>query len=386
MIVICCIAAASVRSQDLKAMEIDLQHTPVDDKKEVKRKVDAILKIDPLNEVGTRYLTYTYKSKVSYDSTEALFNRLKRENPGNPVPYLLSAKIRYHNISLSDTMRVVELRKALDFDSTNLETLSLLGRSYYTLFTEKNAVYYARESRLHFSRAIRIDSQVFATLKYPVIQASMFLKDPDFVTAYEVADEEPVVDSLNVPGSGWYFPMSSFLRLESDWRTNYAVDVVWRVDDATFVLNWYSNVLRSLREPLLFKKLNNSEYRLTLLGAFDEPIVSRIVRTGNEHTLVYKHKEGSEPQWADELTVYESRRLTQQDWDKFKSLLEATDFWNMPTFNDRMGFDGSWWILEGVDNGKYHVVHRWTPQSDNYQKCGLFLLDLVAPDVPIGKK
>jgi hypothetical protein len=45
----------------------------------------------------------------------------------------------------------------------------------------------------------------------------------------------------------------------------------------------------------------------------------------------------------------------------FLARLNQTHFWTMPTDSPRYGKDGSQWILEGVNDGKYHLVARWSP-------------------------
>jgi hypothetical protein len=47
-----------------------------------------------------------------------------------------------------------------------------------------------------------------------------------------------------------------------------------------------------------------------------------------------------------------------------------------------MGNDGSQWIIEGVRNGKYNVVDRWTPRDSAYQELGMFLINLTDLDIP----
>ncbi len=36
--------------------------------------------------------------------------------------------------------------------------------------------------------------------------------------------------------------------------------------------------------------------------------------------------------------------------------------------------DGSQWVLEGVRDGRYHVVDRWSPESGLYRETCLILL------------
>ena len=41
--------------------------------------------------------------------------------------------------------------------------------------------------------------------------------------------------------------------------------------------------------------------------------------------------------------------------------------WEMPEDIEVFGLDGSTWIIEGIRDGEYHMVHRWSP--DAYKEC-----------------
>lgn len=56
--------------------------------------------------------------------------------------------------------------------------------------------------------------------------------------------------------------------------------------------------------------------------------------------------------------------------------LENENFWELPTKKETLGFDGAQWVIEGLQDGKYHLVDRWTPESGSIRKIGLFLLEL----------
>src|SRR5260370_19702425 len=45
----------------------------------------------------------------------------------------------------------------------------------------------------------------------------------------------------------------------------------------------------------------------------------------------------------------------------FLKHLNRAHFWEMPTESQHRDFDGAEWILEGVQDGKYHIAGRWCP-------------------------
>lgn len=63
--------------------------------------------------------------------------------------------------------------------------------------------------------------------------------------------------------------------------------------------------------------------------------------------------------------------VTPENVANFSATLAKADFWNMQPDEPRrgLGLDGAEWILEGVQNGEYHIVVRWCPatKSDSPQ-------------------
>jgi hypothetical protein len=73
--------------------------------------------------------------------------------------------------------------------------------------------------------------------------------------------------------------------------------------------------------------------------------------------------------------------------------LQRLAFWAMPTEEEQappaasatthqgptlkvIGTDGSRWILEGIRDGEYHVVDRWSPKENSYSQLCKYLLRL----------
>ena len=59
-----------------------------------------------------------------------------------------------------------------------------------------------------------------------------------------------------------------------------------------------------------------------------------------------------------------------------RRVLERAGFWDMASFEDSAGMDGSQAVLEAVRAGRYHVVDRWSPHDTPYAKLITFLLEL----------
>ena len=74
----------------------------------------------------------------------------------------------------------------------------------------------------------------------------------------------------------------------------------------------------------------------------------------------------------------EIRRSVELHSDKVSSFLKGLEnisFWELPGPDPKMGgFDGAQWVLEGLRDGSYHVVDRWTPRGEPYRNLCLMLL------------
>jgi hypothetical protein len=93
--------------------------------------------------------------------------------------------------------------------------------------------------------------------------------------------------------------------------------------------------------------------------------------------LYWKVGAPSEGMKPGKLKSSESRQITSEEWNTMLTLLQSTDFWKMPTTKRSLGTDGSQWIIEGMDNGRYHVVDRWSPKNDNFEKVGTYMIKLA---------
>jgi hypothetical protein len=79
----------------------------------------------------------------------------------------------------------------------------------------------------------------------------------------------------------------------------------------------------------------------------------RYVLTG----VVFDQDDGGD--WQPWRTT--SRGLTEDEWGEFRKRPIACSFWRLAkTDNKHYGLDGETWALEGVRDGRYHSVTRWS--------------------------
>lgn len=365
--------------KDLETLIKELHELEFKNLKGIRKKTEKILKLDPLNETAILYLIRAYKCANHQDSAKIFFNKLKMKNPKSPIPYILSARYLYEELTLKDTLELDELRGAIKIDSNNFEANSTLGKSYYKLFNLNQTSYYADQCRKYLLKAIELDSTYQKFYKYSIIQTSHFLNDTNFISTYERKAFEIKTDSLNVPiDNEWYFPITSFFGDKKDWRTDYKVNILREIFSISFKMGWYSYILSVLEEPIIFNQNQKTIYRFTWIRSFHEPIIIRLEKTDNNYNLIWKESNGKGGYNAGKLETNSYKQLTIEQWENFINLLHATDFWNMPAeLENEDGLDGAQWILEGLDNGKYHVVDRWSTRNKKYKECCIYLMKLT---------
>jgi hypothetical protein len=154
-----------------------------------------------------------------------------------------------------------------------------------------------------------------------------------------------------------------------------------------FRAKWYSRQLEALEEPSLLELAKNSyeSYRFLWLRSFHHPVAVRFdMRADGIGVLTTKVASGAGGFKPGHLVENMSRPLTRAQTQAFLARLKKVGFWSLPSpVNDQTGPDGSEWIIEGVKEGKYHVVDRWSPNEGAVHELGLYLaIGLAQMNVP----
>jgi hypothetical protein len=145
-----------------------------------------------------------------------------------------------------------------------------------------------------------------------------------------------------------------------------------------FKADWCSTQLRALKEPSLFELAHDPRaqtYRFLWLRTFHHPIAIRVdLKPDLTGTLTSKVGSGAGGYSPGSLIQNSSQALDQTQVRSLLALINRSNFWTAPNpVNDQTGTDGSHWIIEGVRNGKYHVIDRWMPKSGPAHDLGIFL-------------
>ncbi len=169
-----------------------------------------------------------------------------------------------------------------------------------------------------------------------------------------------------------------------------------------FKQRWYSSSLYSFKEPILFTKADSQTiYRLLWLRSFHKPVCFTMkqfkgnyflkAKTLDRQPAFYpeveaKGKDGNGKwivdtiQKADRFALidFESTNvLTSVQWQEIEHYLSKLDFWNSPIADpaDEQTSDGSNWIIEGRESGKYHFIDRRNAHGD-LKDYGKYLIKL----------
>ena len=138
-----------------------------------------------------------------------------------------------------------------------------------------------------------------------------------------------------------------------------------------FRQQWYSKHLAALHEPSMLetsrRDMAAEEYRFLYLRTGDHPISVRIVVKSN-HTakLISKETSGKGGGEPGRLIRNREDRLSKLRTEAFLLASDDLSFWTLPTLIEQedknvVHLDGSQWIFEGVKEGRYHIVDRWSP-------------------------
>lgn len=151
-----------------------------------------------------------------------------------------------------------------------------------------------------------------------------------------------------------------------------------RPDGHEFRERWYVSHLLAMQERPLRPPAKDQPrvYRLLYLPTFDQPSVVRVTDRGGIWKAVFRRTDGRGGYSPGQLTVEKERTLSPAEVEQLGHLLYRAAFWEMSSFDDSDGLDGSEAVLEAAVAGRYHVVDRWSPTGTPYAALVQFFLGL----------
>jgi hypothetical protein len=138
-------------------------------------------------------------------------------------------------------------------------------------------------------------------------------------------------------------------------------------------LEYCTDHLKVMAEKPLPRRMEDAEshvYRFTCLRTFHEGfcVVLEIMPDGTAH-LTYKMESGRGGYGAGFLRMSGQMSVSKSSSEEFVGWVNTGGFWTLPRHDrNSAGLDGSSWILEGVQDGKYHVIDRWSPEAGTFAR------------------
>jgi hypothetical protein len=140
-----------------------------------------------------------------------------------------------------------------------------------------------------------------------------------------------------------------------------------------FVGERYADHLKALAEKPLPRRAEDAQnhlYRFTCMRSFHEGfcVLLEIMPDGAAH-LTYKLESGRGGYGAGSLKMAGQMNVPKTSGQEFADFVETAGFWTLPRDDpDHPGRDGSIWIIEGINKGKYQVIQRWTPRAGTFAR------------------
>jgi hypothetical protein len=140
-----------------------------------------------------------------------------------------------------------------------------------------------------------------------------------------------------------------------------------------FLTSWFGESLYRMEEPRLTHMATNEAavaYRFTISPTWGNTVSVRIQNEGKVFKLFAKRLDGRGGYELGKLIERKEFVLPERQSAEIFACLESLNFFATTTLKSDGGCDGEYWVLEGVQNGKYHVVARWSADFEA-EKRGL---------------
>ena len=150
-----------------------------------------------------------------------------------------------------------------------------------------------------------------------------------------------------------------------------------------FIVQWYAKHLVTMAEPSLWVLSEDHSvhaYRFLWLRTFHQPVTVRLdVSSDGAGLLTAKVTDGRGGYESGKIVFDETTPLLADQVNGFLAQTERLQFWSLPTRDEGkgVGLDGAQWIMEGVQNGRYHLLDRHSPSDEKFRETALTLTRLA---------
>ena len=124
------------------------------------------------------------------------------------------------------------------------------------------------------------------------------------------------------------------------------------------IVDQYSRYLKALQEPSLWETSKRTK------------------------GPVYENHEWSRRLRAGEAVEDRTKKLSKQQTQWFLDRVEELKYWELPSREQKapnvLNLDGAQWVVEGVRDGNYKLVDRWSPGNGPIKTIGIMMtIDLA---------
>lgn len=150
--------------------------------------------------------------------------------------------------------------------------------------------------------------------------------------------------------------------------------------------DWYAQALSRLGEPS-FRELARRPgraWRFLWLRTWHPALVVRLHPVGHLAVAEVRRLDGrGRPEALGYNVQVQRRTVSAQEWGRFQAEIDRLDFWEMPGADpsDPVDLDGARWVFEGLQDGRTHVVDRFSPDQPELVELGLFMLHLAGVEI-----
>jgi hypothetical protein len=157
----------------------------------------------------------------------------------------------------------------------------------------------------------------------------------------------------------------------------------------SIVVDHLSAHLKAMKEPSLWKLSQEDRdatvHRFLWLASGQHPICVRLTRTGGTFTLHVARHDGPPGLAAGRMSLDKEVKLSPEQGERLIIQLQKTTFWTAPVEvrESRVIAGGDKIVIEGVKDGRYHLVDRVGPTAgESYKGFCRSVLELAGqPDV-----
>ena len=161
------------------------------------------------------------------------------------------------------------------------------------------------------------------------------------------------------------------------WQRLKAVQFYWE-GERTNRLERFSVALDHMGEPAYWRaptnRLSGHFYRFLWLRTFHKPILARITSVGDGRWEVRSKRLTGQGGFA--LGQLDREYAVTNEAPETVGLTADLDRWlpYVPEYDGEFGCDGAEWFIDGVNNGRYFIVHTWSPETGWIREMGLRFL------------